>query len=467
MAGDTAVPFRVPARFMAVGALALAAFWTAVAVAPRLALSHPALPGVLSLVHVFTLLFGASVLIGALHQLMPVLLVARLRVGGRGSSASGPLGDVVWAVTTAGAVAIVLGFSLGSRPVWLALGGTLMLIGVTLLLVALARTARAAARVDAVAATVLAAAVALWATVLLGAAIVLGRIVPELGAALGDVRPLHLTLGLAGAFALAIAGAGHKLLAMFVLSHGAAVRPLGWIGASVGGALAATALSVWLPGAWRDASFLGADLPTWASRAATLALGVALTALLVDVRAILVRRMRRRPDVGVLTYLIGLAGLVPAWALLALGRPADAVALLLVAGLAPAIAGMMLKIVAFLAWQHRYAGRVGRDPTGAARVPMLAEMTVPALAWTTAAGLVLAALLVAVARIAGPGPAVTPPSWTLATARAGALAGSVGAWALVAHLAWIVAGRHGVKADAHPAGARSAAHGPAAAEPRP
>lgn len=434
MAGDTALPFRVPARFMAVGALGLAAFWTAVAASPRLALAHPSLPGVLSLVHVFTLLFGASVLMGALHQLMPVLLIARLR--------GAAWGGVTWAAATAGGAAIVAGFALGSRSAWLASGGTLVLVAATILLVSLIRTARAAPRIDAVAATVLAAAAALWSTVALGALIAAGRLVSALGAALGPVTPLHLTLGLVGAFALAIAGAGHKLLAMFVLSHGASPRPLRWIGASVGAALALAAVAVWLPAAWRSVTVAGADTASWAMRGVTLALGAALAGLAADVRAILARRVRRQPDPGVTTYLLGLAGLVPAWALLALGRPADAVAVLLAAALAPAIAGMMLKIVSFLAWQHRYAGRVGRDPAGVVSVPTLADMTVPALAWTTAAGLIVAAAAVAVARTSVPVSGAAPPDWALATVRVGAVAGATGAASLVAHLGWIVAGRH-------------------------
>lgn len=325
MAGDTAVPFGVPARFMAVGALGLAAFWTSVAATPRLALAHPSLPGVLSLVHVFTLLFGAAVLMGALHQLMPVLLIARLR--------GAAWGGVTWAAATAGGATIVAGFALGSRSAWLATGGSLVLVAATLLLASLVRTARAAPRIDAVAATVLAAAAALWGTVALGGLVAAGRLVPALSAALGPVTPLHLTLGLAGAFALAIAGAGHKLLAMFVLSHGASPRPLRWIGASVGAAVALAAAAAWLPADWRTATVAGADPATWATRGVTLALGAALAGLAVDVRAILARRVRRRPDPGVTTYLLGLAGLVPAWTLLALGRPADAVAVLLTAAL--------------------------------------------------------------------------------------------------------------------------------------
>ncbi len=434
MGGDNAVPFSVPARFMTVGALSLAAFWTGLAVRPELLLGHPALHGVLAVVHVFTLGFGASVLIGALHQLVPVLLITRLRAPGWGAA--------TWATTSAGSFAIISGFATGSRPAWLAIGGTLVLIGATILLVNLIATARTARRVDAVAGTVLASAAALWGTVALGATIALGRIIPWVGVALGPVRPLHLTLGLIGAFVLAIAGAGHKLLSMFVLSHGASQRPLRWITAAVGSAVLLAAVAAWMPAAWRSASFAGSGLADWLAHGVTAALGVALAALIIDVRAILSRRMRKRTDVGVTTFLIGVLMFVPAWTLLAFGRTADAVALLLTGGLALAIGGMMLKIVGFLAWQHRYAGLVGRDPSRTTTIPMLADMTVPALGWITAGCLLAASLLLAGVRLAHGDAAAPPPSELLGLARLAAILGSIGAWSLAAHLTWIVAGRH-------------------------
>ena len=434
MGGDNAVPFTVPARFMTVGALSLAAFWSGLAVRPELLFAHPAVPGVLAVVHVFTLGFGASVLIGALHQLVPVLLITRLWAPGWGTA--------TWATTSSGSLAIVVGFALGSRPAWLAVGGTLVLIGATILLVNLVATVRTACRVDTVAGTVLASAAALWATVALGAAIALGRIVPWLAAALGPVQPLHLTLGLIGAFALAIAGAGHKLLSMFVLSHGASARPLRWVSAGVAAAIVLAAVAAWVPSAWRSASFAGAGLTDWLARGVTVALGVALAALIVDVRAILTRRMRKRPDVGVTTYLLGVLLFVPAWTLLAFGRTADAIALLLSGALALAIAGMMLKIVGFLAWQHRYAGLVGCDPSRTTSVPLLADMTVPALGWVTAGGFLGASLLIAGVRVAYGTPAGVPAPELVRLARLAALLGAIGGWSLVTHLTWIVAGRH-------------------------
>lgn len=295
LAGDDAVPFRVPARFLAVGAVALAAFWTPLAISRQWALAHVQRPGVLALTHVFTLPFTASVLIGALHQLVPVLLVGRLHAPG--------WGDATWVATTAGGVALVVGFALGARPAWLATGGLLALAGAT------------------------------------------ARPLP-----IGDV-----------------AGLLHVLL--------------------------------------------------------TVALVTAAGGLALDVRAILCRRMRRRPDVYVTTFLAGVGVFLLAAVLVTVGRPEEAVILALLGALAPAIAGMQVKIAGFLVWNHRYAGRIGREPGG---TPMLTDMTVPVLGRATGAGLLVAAALTVTARLLEGGAAITPAPWPLGLARAAARRASVG-----------------------------------------
>lgn len=421
LAGDNAVPFRVPARFLAVGALGLVAFWTTLAFAPQWALAHVQRPGVLALVHVFTLLFSSSVLIGALHQLVPVLLVGRLHAPAWG----GP----TWFATTVGGAAVVAGFALGARPAWLATGGLLALSGATLLLANLAVTAWTARRVDLPAAVVLTSALALWTTFAFGTLIAVSRQLPALAPAFAAVKPLHVTLGLVATFALAIAGAGHKLLAMFVLAHDV---PLRWLRAALTTALAAVAaaaVATWLPPG-----------PAVAARLVVVATVTATAlALALDVRAILRRRLRKRPDVYVTTYLLGAGAFVPAAALLVLDRPEEAVMFALLGAVAPAIAGMQIKIASFLTWNHRYAAHVGRAPGG---TPMLADMTVPVLGRVTAVGLLLAATTTVGARLIEGGATVAPGPLTLALARSGALAGALAAWCLAAHLAWIVFGRH-------------------------
>jgi hypothetical protein len=388
---------------------------------------------------------------GALHQLVPVLLVARLHAPS--------WGGLTWLLVSTGGLLVVAGFAAGSRPAWLAAGGTLALAGATLLLVNLGATARAARRIDTVAGTVLAAATALWATMALGLLIALSRLVPALAPAFAGVRPLHLTLGLLLAFGLAIVGAGHKLLAMFVLAHGVPLRWLRTAAVAAGLAVLASATAAWLPPELAARPLAGASVAAWLAGLRTVAIATTLASAGLDVRAILARRMRRSFDVGVATYVLGMTLAVPVALLLAAGRPAEAATFALVGPIALAIAGMLVKIVGFLSWQHRYASRIGRDPGHAAAPPTLADMTVSWLARLTAAGLVVAATTLLATRLAATG--APPEPALLAALRSGAGFGAVGAWALVAHLGWIAYGRHRPVVERTPAPVAAAGGGAA------
>lgn len=413
MGGDNAVPFAVPARFLLTGAGALAVAWSTLALRPGLVLGSYAAPGALAVVHLLTLGFGTMVLVGAMHQLVPVLLVTRLF--------SPRLGGPVFVLLAVGAAGVILGLAL-VRVLPLAIGGTLVLAGLTTFGANLLLTVRRAGRVDAVARAMVLAVAFLILTALLGLAIALARAWPALAGALGHATPLHLGLGLAGAFFTAIAGAGHKLLAMFGLAHGVGPARLNGLTGCVGGALAALALHVFL-----GPRTAGGALPTVASMLFTAAVAL----FVVDVATILRARMRRRLEPALRTYLCALAFVLPVPVLLLTGHVVPAVTATLLGFLPLAVAGMLIKITAFLAWQHRYAGRIGRSG-GSGRVPVLADMTRPGLARATAAGLGLGTAALLAARATGV-PSLAAVAGTL---------GALGAWSLVAHLAWIVLGRH-------------------------
>ncbi|MDZ7801419.1 MAG: hypothetical protein U5K81_11595 [Trueperaceae bacterium] len=411
----------VPLRFLLSGAVALAAFWTALVLRPSAAVGYAAAPDTLALVHVLTLGVGTLVLVGAMHQLVPVLLVTHLYAPGWGLATFLGLG--------VGSLAVVLGFALGSRPAWLAVGGTVAWLAVTLFVLNVGLTAARVARLDAPAVTLLVATAYLWLTFTLGTLLALARVWPALQAALGYATPVHLSFGLLGAFGLAIAGAGHKLLSMFTLAHG--VR-LGALWGVLGFTVAGTVLLVVVT--WGPAVGFGGGpgaltyAASWGARLAFL-FGGACYAL--DVRRILRARIRRNPDVGVRGFLVGIAGFVPAAAAMLAGRIDVAVTLVLVGVVPLAIAGMLVKISTFLTWQHRYARWVGRSQTGRG-TPMLSDMIRPRLGWVTIMGLAAGSLLVALARLLD----------SEAVAGIAAVLGAVGAWALLAHVAWIVFAEH-------------------------
>lgn len=415
---STTVPFAVPARFLGTGMIALVTAFTVLAFRPELLLTSYAAPSVLALVHVLTLGFATMVLVGAMHPLMPVLLVAELH--------SPRLGTATFVLLLAGVVGVVLGFATGYRLAPLVIGGCLVIAALLLFDLNLWWTARASAGLDVVARTMLASAGYLSATALLGLTIALSRAVPGLAGVLGHATPLHLGLGLFGAFFLAVAAAGHKLLGMFVLAHGASQGRLRLIARLVHAGVLLLAAG----------TFLGLRV----NAATSVLLTCAVALFFVDVAVLFRKRMRRRVDAALWPYLAAPLPLVSAVAFAAAGVMPAAVAALLLGFLPLAVAGMIIKIASFLTWQQRYAPRVGRGP-----VPMLGDMHVVPLGCATASGFASGALALPAA-VAWSSPEL---------ASVGAVAAAMGAWALLFHLAWIMLGRHVPRS----AGARAAVSG--------
>lgn len=401
MRAGTALPFAVPAPFLVVAPWALVAASAALVLRPGWALGYVGDPRLLAVVHALTLGFAAMVLTGALHQLVPVLVNAPLRAPA--------LGRATFAVYALGATGVVIGFARGFAVPWLVAGGSVALVALVALAANVVATARASARPGACGHAVAAAAVYLAATALLGTLVALARVRPELASAFAFATPLHVGLGLAGAFGLALVGAGHRLLAMFVLAHGVGegrVRVATW---AVHAAMALLAVAAF------------ARLPL--VPVALLALAVAAGAYVDDVRRLLRARLKRALEVPLVTYLAGVAFVPVAFALVAVGLAHAAVVALLVGVVTLAIAGMLVKIASFLAWQHRFAPRVGREA-----VPMVRDLTRPALEPWTLVGLGLGALALVAGFVVG-APALV---------RAGAALQAVGAMALALHVAAIV-----------------------------
>lgn len=403
--GSNAVPFTLPARFLLTGAFALPIAFTLLAMRPELLGAHYAAPSVLAFVHILTLGFASLIYVGAMHQLMPVLLNAPLY--------SLRLGSMSFCLLAAGSLGVVVGFALGFAVLPLAAGGILAITGLLVFLSNILLTARQAPRLDSVSTALIASATYLTLTAGLGTLLVLGRAIPEITATLGYATPLHLGLGLFGSFFLAIAGAGHKLLGMFVLAHGVTqtrVRIITWL---VHAALALL--------------FLETALRISLGFAAGAVMVAAVATYLYDVRVIIARRARRVIERAMQHYLLA-ALFLPGAAGLALFGQTPAAAYAVLGGfITLAIAGMLVKIMSFLTWQHRYARKVGHE-----EVPMMRDMNRPALEAISLFGLGLGAIL-----IVG---AILWPTPVLATTAAALSA--IGSWSLFAHLVWIVGARH-------------------------
>lgn len=402
---DSTLPFRFPARFLLTGTLALAAAFTALAVHPEWLLGWRAAPAMLAVVHTLTLLFVTLTFAGAAQQLAPVLLATPLR--------SVAVARWSYPLIAGGAIGVVGGFAFGYHVPALATGGVLALAGLASVAWNLLRTAAAARRRDVASVALIASFGYLLLTVLMGTLLALSRRVPGLGE-LADALPLHLGLGLFGAFFLGIAGAGHKLVGMFVLSHGVGETRLRTLTIAVHVAMAALVAG----------TFLDARLHL----VAAMLLGVAVVLLLVDTGAHLRARRRRPIEPAIRHWLAACGFLALAAGAAALGAWTAAVAGFLAGFLPILVAGMGVKILAFLAWQDRYAPKVGTT-----EVPLLRDLPLgplePIMLW----GLIAGGLGVTLAYLTQLPPAIL---------RVATVAGAAGAWAYVAQGLWIVFADH-------------------------
>lgn len=330
-----AVPLSLPLGFVAVGVLEFVAGAFLLALHPEalLAYRHPV---TLAATHLLLLGFGVGVLMGAMHQLVPVILEV-------------PLTRIAWsypalALWALGTPLQAIGF-LQARSSWVALGGGLSFLGILVFALHMLLTYRQADRWNPVATALAWVTGYLVLTPLLG---MLQALTLRYGFYDPDRLAWHALAGLVGIFLLSILGVGHRLVGMFTLSHGIDEGVLG---------LLLWALNLGLAGLALGQPF-GLGL---------LALGLALA--FYDTGRILRHRVRRALDVGVRHYLAGLAFLPLSLGALLAGEPIWAGLWFVLGFVGLVVSGMLYKIVPFLVWTHRYAPQVGRS-----RVPLLKEM---------------------------------------------------------------------------------------------
>lgn len=348
------VPLSLPLGFIGVGSLYLLGAVGLLALHPEVLQSyrHPVL---LAVAHLFFLGFGVGVLIGVMHQLVPVILEVPLARPAWGYPAL-----ALWAVGTP----LQAGGFLLNSPGWIALGGGLALLGLGVFALHMLLTLIQSSRWNPVA-TALA-----WVVVYLVLTPILGML-QALSLKYGFYDPnrlgWHALAGLGGIFLISILGVGHKLVGMFTLSHGSDEKVLG--------------LELWAI----NLGLLGLALGQWFG-AVLLALGVGLGAY--DTLNLLKHRNKRALDVGVSHFMAGLAFLGLALGALLWQNLSLAGWWFGLGFVGLAVTGMLYKITPFLLWTHRYAPKVGRG-----RVPLLKEMLPERLARLAGCLLGTAALL--------------------------------------------------------------------------
>ena len=344
---------NLPLAFIGLGlaALATAAVW--LLRQPGL-LSLPFMhPQVVAFVHLWLPGVLLSICVGAVYQLMPVVLGAPLKANVSGLW-------IHFGLHAIGVVCLVRAFTT-SQFAWAGLGGTLITVGTGILMVATVRTFRSADRRDASAWCFPLANGWLVATVVFGIALALNRRWPVLPLSAIDLLRAHAHLGLAGFFLTLLQGTTFQLVPMFTM--GELRRPrLIWSGllATQAGLLALA------PGlAW------GID---WLTRSGAVILVGGLACSAVALIATFRTRRRKKTEPGIKAFLVGTAALALAALVGAVltFAPASvssshawitAYGVLLIPGaLSLTILGMLCKIVPFLVWMRAYGPKVGKQP---------------------------------------------------------------------------------------------------------
>ncbi len=371
--GAAGAPAAVPIALLLVGALGFLAGCTWLLLDARLLLGPVAAPGLVALVHVFTLLFVGLVFAGTLQQLPAVMFVTTL--------AWPWLGYLTGPLLATGTVLVIGGFAAGFAAAPLAAGAVLVSCGWLLLLAQLLATARKRWPRDSGSRALISSTFFLTLTVILGFLLAGARSSPAVAAVTGYPVNLHLSVGLFGAYLLGIIGSGQKLLSMFALSKGGTdwrVRLAGWL---VAAGVLAEALKAF------------AGVSTGPLPLALLASAALLQ--LLEMHAILRRRLRRKLEAPILRYVLAHCFLPVAGVLLLAGEPVAAAAAFLVGFIGLAVSGMLVKITSFLMWTAVFAGGGGVSRGAPLLKDLLRAELEPVTTWALAAGaLALCATLV-------------------------------------------------------------------------
>lgn len=353
----------LPLPYLSAALVALLVFSAGIPLlAPQLVASSSA-PHVLGLTHVIVLGWVTMVMIGALHQLLPVALRATLWSPGLARAG-------FWLY--AGAVA---GFAPSVFFWWLpgmAGFGTLAVLAVLVFCLNLLASYRSVQLWHAMAFYVLAGIFWLLLTIGLGGSYALDHLFRWF--AITDARlAVHAQLGLAGWASLVLMGVSYKLTEMFSLAHGQG-----------------KGLRLWNLGFW-NAGLLGLLISTWVAPASPLVPAFAVWLLgsaaiyVFDIGRVLRHRRRRTFSLDQWHAFVSLASLLVAAAmgvLLAARHPLTATwtvtygYVVLAGWFGFAILGKQYKIVPFLTWLRRFSRVAGSSPT-----PLLREMVDGRTGW--------------------------------------------------------------------------------------
>lgn len=178
-------------------------------------------PHTIAITHIMSLGWGTMMILGASHQLVPVMVESKLH--------SNILAYASFVSAAAGIPLLVFGiytFNMGWPAQW---GGILIMMAIIAYLINLAMSMSASKSENVQAVFVFTAAIWLLATATLGLMLVYNFTFPFLSNNSIDYLSLHAHIGIAGWFLLLVMGVGSRLIPMFLISKYDSSQKLWWI----------------------------------------------------------------------------------------------------------------------------------------------------------------------------------------------------------------------------------------------
>jgi hypothetical protein len=186
-------------------------------------------PHTLAIIHLMALGWGTMIILGASHQLVPVLIEGKLF--------SNKLAYTSFILAALGIPLLAYGFYVFDMGLHTQCGGILIILAIIAYLVNLAISMAKSKHENVHAYFVFTAALWLLATAAVGLMLVYNFTYPLMPADSINYLPLHAHIGIAGWFLLLIIGVGSRLIPMFLISKYNNTRRLWWIYGLINGGL--------------------------------------------------------------------------------------------------------------------------------------------------------------------------------------------------------------------------------------
>jgi hypothetical protein len=183
--------------------------------------SHYFLPHTLAITHIMALGWCTMMILGASHQLVPVLIEGKLY--------SNKLAYASFTLAAIGIPLLVYGFYFFDMGLHTQCGGTLIILAIITYLINLAISMAKSKQENVHAFFIFTAALWLLATAIVGLLLLCNFTEPLLPKDSLDYLPLHAHIGIVGWFLLLVMGVGSRLIPMFLISKYNNIRLLWWI----------------------------------------------------------------------------------------------------------------------------------------------------------------------------------------------------------------------------------------------